>query len=460
MRALNMIPVHVVGLGMSPADLTPRALEIIREAQVLVGGRRLLGYFPEHPAQKIVLGKDPEGTLAQLPALAADQRVVVLASGDPLYYGVGPLVVKVLGPEGVIVHPNITAVQAACARLQISWQAAQIVSLHGRGWEPLEAALEQAEKLIVYTDPEHHPGAIANLLLARGQYSARLCVLEDLGQEKERLTWLSPEEARDREFSPLNMVVILSSRVAIKEVFNVGANLVFAPEAGRTQGSPLRKTGALDASSPPIGAGPLHLGLPEEAFEHQQGLITKAEVRAVVLAKLELHPGLVLWDVGAGCGSVGLEASLLIPGGKIMAVEQHPERAGQIRANAAKFGVSHLEVVCGQAPGCLADLPDPQRVFIGGGGREVGDILREVLSRLEPGGKVVLTATLLETLETARGILGAAGLQMEVVQLQVSRSRPLAGGAFMQAFNPVWIVSGKKIIFTPKRQGAKTQEEE
>lgn len=399
-----MIPVQVVGLGMSPADLTPKALEIIREAQVLVGGRRLLGYFPEHPAQKIVLGKDPESTLGQIPSLAADQRVVVLASGDPLYYGVGPLVVKVLGPEQVIVHPNITAVQAACARLQMDWQDAQIISLHGRGWEPLEKALERAEKLIIYTDPEHHPGAVARLLLGRGQGAARMCVLEDLGQETERLTWLSPEEAKDREFSPLNVVVILTTP---------------APRAPR-----------------------LHLGLPEEALDHEQGLITKAEVRAVVLAKMELSPGLVLWDLGAGCGSVGLEASLLIPGGKIIAIEQNPDRAGQVRANAAKFGVSQLEVVCGQAPGCLADLPTPHRVFIGGGGQNVAGILQAAITLLAPGGRLVLTATLLETLETARAVLGAAGWQMEVVQLQVSRSRPLGGGAFMQALNPVWIVTG------------------
>lgn len=425
--AINMIPVHVVGLGMSPEDLTPKALEIIREAQVLVGGRRLLGYFPKHPGGKIVLGKDPEGTLARIPALAADKRVVVLASGDPNFFGIGPLVVKLLGPERVVLHPNITAVQAACARLQITWQDAAIISLHGRAWEPLEAALNQSGKLIIYTDPEHTPTAIARLLLARDQGAARLCVLEDLGQKTERFTWLSPKEAKDREFSPLNMVVILTA---------AGAKPGFVPDGRdtprRTPGSPLRG----------MGTARLHLGLPEESLARQGGLITKAEVRAVVLAKLELYPGLVLWDVGAGCGSVGLEASLLIPGGRIIAVEQEAERADQIRANAAKFGVWNLEVVCGQAPGCFAALPNPQRVFIGGGGGDLRLILQEALERLVTGGRVVLTAALLETLETARQVLAAAGWELEVAQLQVSRSRPLAGGMFLQALNPVWIVSG------------------
>lgn len=404
-----MIPVQVVGWGMSPEDLTPKVREILRKAQVLVGGRRLLDYFPDHPAKQIILGKDPESTLAQLPALAAKLRVVVLASGDPNFYGVGPLVVKVIGADRVVIHPNVTAVQAACARLKLPWQDATIISLHGRTWAALETALNRAaEKLVIYTDPEHTPAAVARFLLARGYNKARLCVLEDLGQATERLTWLSPAEAQAREFSPLNMVVIL-------------------PAAGEKPAT-----------------ARLHLGLPEEALAHQGGLITKTEVRAVSLAKLELFPGLTLWDVGAGCGSVGLEASLLLPGGQIFAVEQDPERAAQIRANAEKFGVTHLKVVCGRAPGCLAELPDPQRVFLGGGGQDLRDILQEALGRLGQDGRLVLTATLLETLETARTVLAKADWQIEITQLQVGRSRPLAGGNYLQALNPVWIVAGWK----------------
>jgi precorrin-6Y C5,15-methyltransferase (decarboxylating) len=405
-----MIPVQVVGWGMSPEDLTPKVREILREAQVLVGGRRLLDYFPGHPAQQIILGKDPESTLAQLPALADRLRVVVLASGDPNFYGIGPLVVKVLGADRVIIHPNVTAVQAACARLKLPWQDAAVTSLHGRTWAPLAAALNRAAgKLIIYTDPEHNPAAIARFLLARGDHEARLCVLEDLGQKTERLTWLSPAEAQAQEFSPLNMVVILPV-----------------------------------AENQPPATARLHLGLPEAALAHQGGLITKTEVRAVSLAKLELSPGLTLWDVGAGCGSVGLEASLLLPGGRIFAVEQDPLRADQIRANAEKFGVMNLKVVCGHAPGCLAELPDPQRIFLGGGGRDLREILQEVTGRLTAGGRLVLTATLLESLETARTVLAAAAWQIDLTQLQVSRSRPLAGGNYLQALNPVWIVTAYK----------------
>ncbi|MBM4302201.1 MAG: precorrin-6y C5,15-methyltransferase (decarboxylating) subunit CbiE [Deltaproteobacteria bacterium] len=402
-----MITVQVVGLGMSPADLTPRAKEIILEAQVLVGGRRLLDYFPEHRGMKIPLGKDPEGTLKQLPALAETKRVVVLASGDPNFYGVGPLVVKVLGAKQVVIHPNLTAVQTACARLQMPWQDATVISLHGRSWEHLAAVLGKPGPLLIYTDPAHPPGEIARFLLARGLSSARFCVLEDLGQDAERVTWMSLAEAQAREFSSLNLVVV-------------------APEPG-------------EASS---RRPQLHLGLPEAALVHQAGLITKAEVRAVVLAKLALGPGQVLWDVGAGCGSVGLEASLLVPRGKVFAVERHPERAAQIAANRDKFGVHNLEVVCAPAPVCLAPLPDPHRVFVGGGGPEIGAIIQEAVRRLGPEGRMVVTAALLETLATARTALEQAGWEVEVVQIQVSRSHPLAGGTALRALNPVWIVTG------------------
>jgi precorrin-6Y C5,15-methyltransferase (decarboxylating) len=402
-----MIPVQVVGLGMSPADLTQTAQEIIREAQVLVGGRRLLDYFPEHRSMKIPLGRDPEGTLKQLPALAETKRVVVLASGDPNFYGVGPLVVRVMGAEQVVIHPNLTAVQTACARLRMPWQDATVISLHGRSWEHLAAVLGQPGPLLIYTDPAHPPGEIARFLLSRGLSQARFCVLEDMGQESERITWMSLAEAREREFSPMNLVVVL-------------------PEPG--EASPVRPR--------------LHLGLPEAALVHQAGLITKAEVRAVVLAKLKLFPGQVLWDVGGGAGSVGLEASLLLPGGKIFAVERHPERAVQIAANREKFGVHNLEIVCAPAPVCLAQLPDPHRVFVGGGGPEVGAIIQEAVRRLAPEGRIVITAALLETLAAARHALEQAGWEVEVVQLQVSRSHPLAGGTALQALNPVWIVTG------------------
>ncbi|MDD3581929.1 MAG: precorrin-6y C5,15-methyltransferase (decarboxylating) subunit CbiE [Desulfobacca sp.] len=409
-----MIPVQVVGCGMSPADLTSQGREVIKQAQVLVGGRRLLGYFPDHPAEKIVMGKAPADTVLSLAELARDRQVVILASGDPNFFGIGPLVVRLLGEDNVVIHPNLTAVQTAAARLKMPWHEAQVISLHGRGWESLDDAIHEPGRWFIYTDPRHTPQAIARHLLDSIRIDVRLCVLEDLGQETERWAWLSLEEAVGRNFSPLNLVVLE----------------LIAPDHRIDQEPPLIKTQHL------------HLGMPEAAYAPERGLITKAEVRAVILARLELYPGQVLWDVGAGSGSVGLEASLLIGPGRILSIEKKPERAARIAVNREKFQVNNLEVVSGQAPGCLATLPSPDRVFIGGGGKALADILTESLARLQPQGKLVLTATRLETLEIARRVLLQGNFLLNIIQLQVSRTQPLAGGTYLQALNPVWIVAG------------------
>jgi precorrin-6Y C5,15-methyltransferase (decarboxylating) len=397
-------PVHVVGLGLSPADLSPAARALIDAAQVLVGGRRLLGYFPDHPAEKIVLARHPEQTLQDVKVRAAGRRVVILASGDPGFFGIGPLAVQVFGAPRVVLHPNLTAVQAAAARLGLPWHDAALVSLHGRNWEALAAVLARSRTIFVYTDPEHTPAAIARFLRERGLADARLAVLEDLGQAAERVAWYAPAEAVTATFSPLNTVVITR-------------------EAGP-------------------GRSPLHLGLPEEAVDHERGLITKAEVRAVALAKLRLLPGHILWDVGAGSGSVGLEAGLLLPGGTVYAIEKEPDRVARLEANRAKFGAAHLVVVCGRAPHCLAGLPEPQRVFIGGGGEDFDAILTAALDRLAPDGRLVVSAALLATVETARRVLAASGWHCEIVQLQVSRSQTLGADCYLKALNPVWIISG------------------
>jgi len=398
-----MFPVHIIGLGMSPADLTAARLELIRNAQVLAGGRRHLDYFPDHPGDKIVIGRDLDRVLAAIQEAAARQRVVVLASGDPNFFGIGPRLTALLGPEKVVIHPNITAVQSACALLRLSWDDAVVVSLHGRGLEALTAVLGRAAKIIVYTAGAETPAEIAKLLLTPGCPAYHLAVAENLGQAGERVSWLEPAEAAERTFAPLNLVVLLKK--------------------------------------PSPATRPCHLGLPEAVLDHEAGLLTKTEVRAVVLAKLQLLPGQVLWDVGAGCGSVGLEASLLLPGGQVLAIEQQPARVEQIRANQKQFGVGNLRVICGAAPACLHDLPAPDRVFVGGGGRRLIDILAVVQNRLKSGGRLVLTAALLASLQAASDYLHAAGWQVEVCQIQVSRSQPLAGSLYLQALNPVWIIT-------------------
>lgn len=403
-----MIPVHIIGLGMSPQDLTQGMIGLIQAADVLVGGARHLGYFADHPGMKIPVTGDLLGLFSRIKELSDTRKVVFLASGDPNFYGIGSRLASALGPERLIVHPNITTIQAAFARLKLAWDDVTVVSLHGRDWAPLGDGLKKRVKLAVYTDPQHTPPMIAQTLMDLGYEKARMCILENLGQSQENILWLSPEEAANQEFSSLNLVVIFSEDDDLS-LFD-----------------------------------PIHLGMDDEAFDHEAGLITKQEVRAVAIAKLALGEGQVLWDVGAGCGSVGIEASLLVPGGDVYAVEKRPEHVSRIHANRRRYGIARLQVVHGTAPECLAGLPSPDRVFVGGGGDGLASILRTCADRLKPAGRLVATAVRLETLETARAFLQHTGWPLEIVQLQVSRAKPLSEGIYLAALNPVWVVTATK----------------
>ncbi len=402
-----MLPVHVIGLGLGPEDLTPSMAEIIAKSQVLAGGRRLLDWFKGHKAESLELSGGMGAWLDAVAGAAETQHVVVLASGDPSFFGVAGSVIKRLGRDNVVVAPNISAMQAACAQLGLQWGRAAHVSLHATAENALGSlwrAMAFHDLVSVYTRPGMGPADIAAILNHRGLGGWRMHVLEDLGSASERIGLYEPGKAADMDFSALS--VILLERV----------------------GHPAR----------------LHLGMPEEAYEHENSLITKAEVRAVALARLELGPDLTLWDLGAGSGSLGLEASLLLPGGQVVAVEQNPGRVEMIKANRARFGVGLLEVVQGAAPEALAELPLPDRVFIGGGGKDLAAIIRASAEVLSPGGVIVVSAVLLQSLEAARTALAEAGLAVDETLLQVSRGVPVAGQTMMGALNPVWLVRGKK----------------
>ena len=408
-----MQKVHVVGLGMGPEDLTKRHLELIGSAEVLVGGSRHLACFPGHPGLKIPITPPLESLFERIRELAVAKRVVILASGDPNFFGIGPRAVEALGAENASIHPNVTALQAACARLKVPWHALHWVSLHGRSWDHLDEGLAKGLPFAVYTDPDHMPHDIADYLAGHGLHDLRLCVLEDLGTAGEKVTWISPGTAGRTGFSPLNLVI------------------VFPAEPGPRTGH-----------GSPAAAPSLHLGMPESAFLHQRGLITKAEVRVQALARLALGPGMTLWDIGAGSGALGIEASLLVPGGRIFLVEKDRERARQALENTRRFKVSNVEVVRGAAPGCLARLPGPDRVFIGGGGKDLKDIVKESARYMKKGGRIVINAVLLSSLADAVSALEEAGLEAEILQLQVARGKGLSSGTYLKALNPVWVVSG------------------
>jgi precorrin-6Y C5,15-methyltransferase (decarboxylating) len=382
---------------------------LIGQADILVGGRRHLSFFKDHPAEKRIIDKDLARLLGFLRQAMQTATIVVLASGDPLFHGIGATLIQSLGKENVEVLPNISTVAAAFARLKLPWQDATVVSLHGAG-SPCDFlhAVRQKSKVAVYTDPHHHPGQLARLLLENGLTEAKICVLEQLGSISERIQWGRPDQMAEQHFSEPNLMIVLNPACADK---------------------------------PPK---PLAIGLPDDAYEHEKGLITKAEVRAVTLSKLRLHPGQILWDLGAGSGSISIEASLFIGSGQIFAIEKDRKRAAQIASNCRRFGVGQVKVCSQVLPRGLDALPAPDRVFIGGGGRQVAAIISKVAEFLKPGGIMVINTVLLDTLKAAQAALKELEFACDLVQIQINRSRPMPWGERLVAQNPVWIIAATR----------------
>jgi len=399
-------PITIIGTGVSPDDLTARQQAIIEAADILVGGRRLLAPFEHLACRKRIVDRDLTGLADFLEQAMADNAIVVLASGDPLFYGSGAFLAGRLGTANVRILPNVSAVAAAFARLGRPWQDVRVVSLHGRSRTgALLRHLAVGDTVAVYTDSERGPAWLADLLAGNGLADTQMTIFENLGLPGEARHEMTPAQARANAFGDLNLVVL--------------------------EPDPVRRTGPS-----------LYVGMPEERFAHEKGLITKAEVRAVSLSRLRLFDRAVLWDLGAGSGAVSIEAGQFVTRGAIFSVEQHPERIRQIHENRSRFGIGNLEIVQRRLPDALADLPDPDRVFIGGGGRDLGEIVRLAAGRLKPSGVIVVNTVLLDNLAVARQALADHGLDPEVIQIQASRAKPMPFGTRLEAANPVWIVTG------------------
>ncbi len=407
--------VVVIGMGTSRGDLGQTAFEWIGRAEVLVGAGRHLELFPEHRGEKLPLETPLAAMVERVGRLSETKRTAVLASGDPLFFGIGKRLAQAFGSDRLVFVPGVTSLQVLCARIGRPWEDVETLSLHGRPGEALVGdilgRIRRGAKLAVFTDPAHTPKWIAGMLACFGVPPCEFVVGEDLGTPHEKVRFFTPAEAAEENFSDLNLVMIFPTpRSALDR------------QPGREE----------------------IFGFGESAFAHEAGLITKMEVRAVALALLGLVPGQVLWDIGAGTGSVSIEASRIAAPGRVFAVEKNESRYAMLIENLEKFGATGVEAVCGGAPRALENLPPPHRVFIGGSGDALDEILEAVCARLLPGGRVVQTVVVLETLDRVRRFWTERGWEVSVTQLQVSRSVPTGKDLRLDALNPVFIVSARR----------------
>ncbi|GEK03436.1 precorrin-6y C5,15-methyltransferase (decarboxylating) subunit CbiE [Streptomyces sp. 1-11] len=397
--------ITVVGTGTG----APVPGEVLAGAALVVGGRRHLDAvdLPEG-AGRIVLGPLAPALDAIGECVDRGLPVVVLASGDPGFFGIVRALAERFGPGRLDVRPGVSSVAAAFARLGLPWDDAVVVSAHGRDLRTAVNACRAHPKVAVLTGPGAGPAELG-AALGGGRV---LVVASALGDpERERVERVTPAEAAARDWG-------------------TAVSVVLCLDEARTLGAVRTVAGA--------GARPAGWALDEGEFAHRDSMITKFEVRALALARLGPRLGDLVWDVGAGSGSVAVECARL--GAAAVAVERTAEGAGRIRANATAHGVD-VDVVHGAAPDALDGLDDPDAVFVGGGGRELPDIVGACARRARR--TVVVALAALDRVPAARAALTGAGLRCDGVLLQSSRLAPLPGDVTrLAAANPVFLLWG------------------
>ena len=414
-----MSKIVVVGVGLDGAKgLTTKVKNIIDLATVLVGSNRHLSYFPEYQGNKILLDNLRQGLESIKQFLTTEHQIVILASGDPLFFGLGRLLLENFPSEDISFYPHLSSIQLAFNSLKIPWQDAELVSVHGRSTEQLLKLLKQGKaKIAVLTDHHNHPGSIARIYLASNlpvNYSFYIC--ENLGGKSEQIHQFVGEQIatlanlNNSDFASLNVLILLRQE----------------------------STTELDLTQLPL------LGISDRyfhSFADRPSLITKKEIRIAILAELALQPKQTIWDIGAGTGSVSIEIARLCPESLIFAVEKTSIGASLIAKNCQRFHTNNIRVICGSAPQSLAELPPPDRIFIGGSGGNLTDIL-EVSSRsLLPQGKIVIALATIEHCHRAIAWLSQNGWHYSLLQLQISRSIPLKHLTRFAPLNPVTIIT-------------------
>ncbi|MBM3551810.1 MAG: precorrin-6y C5,15-methyltransferase (decarboxylating) subunit CbiE [Alphaproteobacteria bacterium] len=386
----------LIGLGEDGADaLTPAARALITQASLIVGGARHLAMI-DAPAERL---QWPSPLTDALPRILAQRGrpTVVLASGDPFFYGVGDLIARHIAHDEMFCIPAPSAFSLTAARLKWSQQDCALLSLHGRAFERVTPHLQPRAKIIALSWDETTPARLARDLTLRGMGASRLHVLERLGGPHERVRDACADAFALDDIAPLNTLAI--------EVDGEG-------------------------DAPVI---PLAPGLPDDWFEHD-GQLTKRDIRAVTLSALAPRKDELLWDIGAGAGSIAIEWMLSDPANRAIAIERDAARAARIARNALALGVPDLRVVNGEAPQALADLETPQAIFIGGGADAV--TLDFAWSALPRFGRIVVNAVTIET----QALLADAYREKsgELLHLQIAHARPI--GRF-QAFDSAMAVT-------------------
>jgi precorrin-6Y C5,15-methyltransferase (decarboxylating) len=408
--------VYIVGIGDDGlVGLTDTARQILRGADMVFGSDETLARVADVRAEKITIGTDLREVARRIENDLGRKQMVVLASGDPLFYGVARYLCERVGKEHFEVLPHVSSMQLAFARVKESWEDAYLTSLAGKSRDEIVDRVRTAEKVGVFTSEDFSPAELARELLQNEIDYFRAYVCENLGSPDERVTQGELSEIADMTFAPLNVMILIHKPDR--------------PDRART------------------GQSLQLFGNPDDVFAQSRpksGLVTQAEVRAIALSQLNIRATSVVWDIGAGSGSVAIEAAQLAARGTVYAIEKDAADFQLMRSNAERFGVANLRAIHGRAPDALAELPEPDAIFIGATGRELAPMLEVAYRRLRRDGRIVVNVATLETLTQVYSTFRALEGEPTVLLVQVSRGTHQLGSVRFDALNPTFLLSISK----------------
>ena len=405
--------IHIVGIGDDGMEgLTGHAKSLVAAAEIVVGSKALLDRIPgDVSAERVTCDgglNELEQCIAKLPA----KQTVLLASGDPLFYGIARYLTDTVGKDRFEIVPHVSSMQLAFARVKESWDDAYLTNLAVQPLDRVVDVVRSSERVGLFTTETIPPSAVAEALLDRRIDYFNVFVCENLGTPNETVTQGDLESIRGQSFSPLNVMVLV------------------------------RRSGAADL---PSGKTQARLfGNPDDVFlqsRPKRGLLTPSEVRCIALAELELQPDTIVWDVGAGSGALAIEAAGIASKGKVFAIEMDAEDYNLMLSNAENFDVPSLVPVHGQAPAAWQSLPDPTAVFVGGSGRIVPDLVAGAASRMKSG-RIVVNVSSPDNLVAVQSVLDEVGFRTEVRMINIARGQQQLDRVRFESLNPTFLVIG------------------
>ena len=408
--------VFIVGIGDDGIEgMTAHAVKIVESAHVLLGPDSCSSLLSAGMRERLEIVASLEELVDHIEKSESQNKIVVLASGDPLFYGTARYVCAKLGKERFEVVPHVSSMQLAFARVKESWEDAYLANLSGLTViDRVIDKIRTVDTAGLFTSERWPPNAVAEALLEQGIQGLQAYICENLGSPDERVTQGSLKEIAKESFSPLNVMILV------------------------------RPSGLTEL---PSKTGSRLFGNSDELFlqsRPKRGLLTPAEVRSLALAELSLFSTSIVWDVGAGSGSLAVEAARLAPNGSVFAIEMDVDDHQLIEENAKRFGVDNLRAILGQAPEAWSDLPDPDSIYVGGSGRSVTALVEQAWERLKPGGRLVTSCNSIENLAAVHALLRSRSDDAGYWMVNIARGIEQMDRIRFEAINPNFLMAATK----------------